>query len=63
MGISLSERRGIDILFGNIPKTGVVIDAKKESLRIKKNKSQEKNINSDPTPAVDINSRKPLLIK
>ena len=63
LGISLSERRGIDILFGNIPKTGVVIDAKKESLRIKKNKSQEKNFNSDPTPAVDINSRKPLLIK
>jgi len=63
LGISLSERRGIDILFGNIPKTGVVIDAKKESLRIKKNKSLKQNINSNPSPAVDINSGKPLLIK
>ena len=63
LGISLSERRGIDILFGNIPKTGVVIDAKKESLRIRKNKSLGQNINSNPSPAVDINSGKPLLIK
>ena len=63
LGISLSERRGIDILFGNIPKTGVVIDAKKESLRIRKNKSSEKIINSTPSPAIDINSGKPLLIK
>ena len=63
LGISLSERTGIDILFGNIPKTGVVIDPKSEALRIRKNKSLEKNINSNPSPAVDINSGKPLLIK
>ena len=29
LGISLGERRGIDILFGNITKTGVVINPKK----------------------------------
>ena len=63
LGISLSERRGIDILFGNIPKTGVVIDGRKESLRIKENKSLEQNIHSNPSPAIDINSGKPLLIK
>ena len=63
LGISLDERRGIDILFGNVPKTGVVIDPKKEALRIKKNKSLKQNINSNPSPAVDINSGKPLLIK
>ena len=63
LGISLGERRGIDILFGNIPKTGVVIDPKKETIRIKKNKSSKQNINSNPSPAVDINSGKPLLIK
>ena len=63
LGISLGERRGIDILFGNIPKTGVVIDPKKEAIRIKKNKSSKQNINSNPSPAVDINSGKPLLIK
>ena len=63
LGISLSERTGIDILFGNIPKTGVTIDPKKEALRIKKNKLLKQNINSNPSPAVDINSGKPLLIK
>ena len=63
LGISLGERRGIDILFGNIPKTGVVINPKKEAIRIKKNKLSKKNINSNPSPAVDINSGKPLLIK
>ena len=63
LGISLGERRGIDILFGNLPKTGVVIDPKKEAIRIKKNKSSKQNINSNPSPAVDINSGKPLLIK
>ena len=63
LGISLSERTGLDILFGKIPKTGVVIDPKKEALRIKKNKSSKQNINSNPSPAVDINSGKPLLIK
>ena len=63
LGISLGERRGIDILFGNIPKTGVIIDPKKEAIRIKKNKSLKQNINSNPSPAVAINSGKPLLIK
>ena len=63
LGISLGERTGIDILFGNIPKTGVVINPKKEALRIKKNKLSKQDINSNPSPAVDINSGKPLLIK
>ena len=63
LGIALSERRGIDILFGDIPKSGVVIDSKKEALRIRKNKSSDKIINSTPSPAIDINSGKPLLIK
>ena len=63
LGISLSGRRGIDVLFGNTPKTGIVIDAKKEALRIRKNKSSGQKINSTPSPALDINSGKPLLIK
>ena len=63
LGVSLSERTGIDILFGNIPKTGVIIDSKKEALRIRKNKLSKEDINSNPSPAVDINSGKPLLIK
>ena len=63
LGISLGERTGIDILFGNIPKTGVVIDPKKEALRIKNNNFSKQNINSNPSPAVDVNSGKPVLIK
>ena len=63
LGISLGERTGIDILFGNIPKTGVIIDSQKEALRIKKNKLSKQDINTNPSPAVDINSGKPLLIK
>ncbi len=63
LGISLSNRRGIDILFGSIPSTGVVIEPKKEVIRIKKNKSLNQRINSNPSPAIDINSGKPLLIK
>jgi hypothetical protein len=63
LGISLSERTGIQILFGDVPETGVVIDAKKEALRIRKNKSSGQKINSTPSPALDINSGKPLLIK
>ena len=51
LGISLSERRGIDVLFGNTPETGIVIEAKKEALRIRKNKSSGKKINSTPSPA------------
>ena len=63
LGISLSERTGLDILFGDIPKTGVIIDPKKEAIRIKKNKLSKQKINSTPSLGVDINSGKPLLIK
>ena len=63
LGISLSERTGIDMLFGQVPETGIVLDAKKEALRIKKNKSLGKKINSTPSPAFEKNSGKSVLIK
>ena len=63
LGISLSERRGIDILFGQVPETGVVLDAKKEALRIRKNKSLGQKINSTPSPAIEKNSGKSVLLK
>ena len=63
LGISLSERRGIDILFGQVPETGVILDAKKEALRIRKNKSLGQKINSTPSPAIEKNSGKSVLIK
>ena len=54
---------GIDILFGQVPETGVVLDAKKEALRIRKNKSLGQKINSTPSPAIEKNSGKSVLIK
>ena len=63
LGVSLSERRGIDILFGNVPKTGVVLNGKKEALRLRSNKLSGEKLNSSPTPALDINSGKPIVIK
>ena len=62
LGISLSERTGIQTLFGNIPQTGFVIDANKESLRIRNNKKSGKKLD-DASPAFDINSGSTLLIK
>ena len=56
-GIALSERSGIDILFGNTPSTGIIVDTKKESLRVRKKS------NEDATPAFDKNTGKTILIK
>ena len=56
-GIALSERSGIDILFGTIPSTGVIIDTKKESLRVRKKSNEE------ATPAFDKATGKTILIK
>ena len=63
LGIGLSERTGIDMLFGNIPRTGVALDTKKESIRIRNNKKSGKKIDEDASPAFEINSGKKLLIK
>ena len=63
LGISLSERTGIQMLFGNTPQTGFVIDGKKESLRIRNNQKSGKKLDQDASPAFDINSGKTLLVK
>ena len=63
LGISLSERTGLEILFGEIPQSGVVVDSKKEALRLRNNKSLGKKLNSNPTPALENNSGKQILIK
>ncbi len=63
LGIGLSERRGIDILLGNTPKTGVVLDSEKETMRIKKNKNNSKSLLSGPSPSIKIIDKKKLNIK
>ena len=61
LGISRSQRTGFDILFGNNPKIGIYLDSEKESLRIKNNK--EKSLLSKPSPSINTNDNKKLLIK
>ena len=56
-GIALSDRTGIDMLFGNIPSVGIIVDTKKESLRLRKKSNEE------ATPAFDKNTGKTILIK
>ena len=61
MGISRSERTGLDILLGNQPEVGVYLDSEKETLRIKKTK--DKSLLSKPSPSINITDDKNLLIK
>ena len=61
LGISRSERTGLDILLGNEPEVGVYLDSEKETLRIKKTK--EKSLLSNPSPSINITDDKKLLIK
>jgi hypothetical protein len=63
LGISLSERTGINILFGDIPESGVIIDSKKEALRLRNNKSSGEKLNANPSPAIEKNTGKQILIK
>ena len=63
LGVSLSQRTGLDILFGNIPESGVIIDSKKEALRLRRNKSLGEKLNSNPSPALEKSSGTPILIK
>ena len=61
LGISRSERTGLDILLGNKPEVGVYLDSEKETLRIKKTK--DKSLLSNPSPSINIADDKNLLIK
>ena len=61
LGISRSERTGLDILFGNEPDVGVYLNSEKETLRIKNNK--DKSLLSKPSPSINITDDKNLLIK
>jgi len=61
LGISKSERTGLDILLGNKPEVGVHLDSEKETLRIKN--SKEKSLLSNPSPSINTTDDKKLLIK
>ncbi len=61
LGISRSERTGLDVLLGNEPDVGVYLDSEKETLRIKNTK--DKSLLSKPSPSINIIDSKNLLIK
>lgn len=63
LGISLGERTGIDILLGQTPKTGVVIDDKKESKRLRDNKNQTKSNLSGSTPSINTIDNKKINVE
>ena len=63
LGIGLSERSGLDILFGQVPETGVVVDSEKESIRIKNSEKNSKSILTGSTPSYDINEQKKINIE
>jgi hypothetical protein len=63
LGISLSERTGFQVLFDKKPEVGVVLDSKKEALRLRNKKFSGEKLNSDPSPAIEKNSGKQILIK
>ena len=61
LGISRSERTGMDILTGNNPKIGVFLDSEKETIRIKKNKGN--SLIKKPSPSINTIDGNKLLIK
>ena len=61
LGISRSERTGMDILLGNKPEVGVYLDSEKETIRIKNNK--DKSLLSKPSPSINTTDSKIKLIK
>ena len=63
LGISLGERTGIDILFGQTPKTGVVLDHKEETLRLRSNKKQIKSYLTGSTPSIDTIDQKKINVE
>ena len=63
IGIAISEQTGIQQLFGTIPEIGVVLDTKKEALRIRNNKLSGKPINEEASTDIEKSSGKSMLIK
>ena len=61
LGISRSERTGLDILLGNNPEVGIYLDSEKETLRIKN--SKDKSPLSNPSPSINTTDDKQFLIK
>ena len=62
-GIRFERRLPFQIIFGNLPNVGPVVDKMAEDARIRRNQLQERAINQGATPAIDEVFSEPVLVK
>ena len=62
-GIRFERRLPLQIIFGDLPNVGPVVDKMAEDARIRRNQMQERAINEGATPAVDEVLSEPVLVK
>ena len=62
-GIRFERRLPFQIIFGDLPNVGPVVDKMAEDARIRRNQLQERAINEGATPAIDEVLSEPVLVK
>ena len=62
-GIRFERRLPFQIVFGDLPNVGPVVDKMAEDARIRRNQLQERAINEGATPAIDQVLSEPVLVK
>ena len=62
-GIRFERRLPLQIVFGDLPNVGPVVDKMAEDARIRRNQLQERAINEGATPAIDEVFSEPVLVK
>ena len=62
-GIRFERRLPLQIIFGDLPNVGPVVDKMAEDARIRRNQLQKRAINEGATPAIDEVLSEPLLVK
>jgi len=62
-GIRFERRLPLQIVFGDLPNVGPVVDKMAEDARIRRNQLQDRAINEGATPAIDQVLSEPVLVK
>ena len=62
-GIRFERRLPLQIIFGDLPNVGPVVDKMAEDARIRRTQLQERAINEGATPAIDEVLSEPVLVK
>lgn len=62
-GIRFERRLPLQIVFGDLPNVGPVVDKMAEDARIRRNQLQDRAINEGATPAIDQVLSQPVLVK